>query len=42
VKDHVEKPNVKTYRVIIDFLRQGIEGGRFFRGQKLPSEKELC
>ena len=42
MKDHVEKPNVKTYRVIIDFLRQGIEGGRFFRGQKLPSEKELC
>ena len=42
MKDNVEKPNVKTYRVIIEFLRQGIEGGRFFRGQKLPSEKELC
>jgi pyruvate kinase len=42
VKEQVEKPNVKTFRVIIDFVRQGIEGGRFFRGQKLPSEKELC
>lgn len=42
MKEHVEKPNVKTYRVIIDFVRQGIECGRFSRGQKLPSEKELC
>ena len=42
MKEHAEKPNTKTYRVIIDYLRQGIEGGRFRRGQKLPSEKELC
>jgi pyruvate kinase len=42
LKEHSEKPNIKTYRVIIEYLRQGIEGGRFLRGQKLPSEKELC
>ena len=42
MKEQMEKPNTKTYRVIIDYLRQGIEGGRFRRGQKLPSEKELC
>ena len=42
MKDQTEKANTKTYRVIIDYLRQGIEGGRFRRGQKLPSEKELC
>ena len=42
MKEQGEKSNTKTYRVIIDYLRQGIEGGRFKRGQKLPSEKELC
>ena len=42
MKEHFEKPNIKTYRVIIEHLRQGIECGRFLRGQKLPSEKELC
>ena len=44
MKEQTEKTNTntKTYRVIIDYLRQGIEGGRFRRGQKLPSEKELC
>lgn len=42
MKEQGEKTNTKTYRVIIDYLRQGIEGGRFKRGQKLPSEKELC
>ncbi len=42
MKEQGEKTNTKTYRVIIDYLRQSIEGGRFRRGQKLPSEKELC
>ena len=42
LKEQTERTNTKTYRVIIDYLRQGIEGGRFRRGQKLPSEKELC
>lgn len=42
LKDQMDKPNTKTYRIIIDYLRQGIDGGRFRRGQKLPSEKELC
>lgn len=42
VKEPMEKSNIKTYRVIIDYLRQGIEACRFRRGQKLPSEKELC
>lgn len=42
MKEQGEKSGIKTYRVIIDYLRQGIEGGRFRRGQKLPSEKELC
>lgn len=42
MKEQMEKTNTKTYRVIIDYLRQGIETGRFRRGQKLPSEKELC
>lgn len=42
MKEPGEKSGIKTYRVIIDYLRQGIEGGRFRRGQKLPSEKELC
>jgi pyruvate kinase len=42
MKEMGERTATKTYRVIIDFLRQGIEIGRFRRGQKLPSEKELC
>ena len=42
MKEPGEKSGIKTYRVIIDYLRQGLEGGRFRRGQKLPSEKELC
>lgn len=42
MKEQGEKLTTKTYRVIIDYLRQGIEGDRFRRGQKLPSEKELC
>ncbi len=42
LKEPGEKSSAKTYRLIIDYLRQGIEGGRFHRGQKLPSEKELC
>ena len=42
LKELGEKTSAKTYRLIIDYLRQGIEGGRFHRGQKLPSEKELC
>ena len=42
MKEPGEKSGIKTYRVIIDYIRQSIEGGRFRRGQKLPSEKELC
>lgn len=42
MKEQGEKSGTKTYRVIIDYIRQSIEGGRFRRGQKLPSEKELC
>jgi pyruvate kinase len=42
LKEQGEKSGTKTYRVIIDYIRQSIEGGRFRRGQKLPSEKELC
>ena len=42
MKEPGEKSGTKTYRVIIDYIRQSIEGGRFRRGQKLPSEKELC
>lgn len=42
MKEQGERAATKTYRVIIDYLRQGIETGRFRRGQKLPSEKELC
>ena len=42
-KDTIDKAgSAKTYRVIIDYIRQGIEAGRLTRGQKLPSEKELC
>lgn len=40
--EKAEKSGGKTYRIIIEYLRQEIEGGKFFRGQKLPSEKELC
>lgn len=32
----------KTYRIIIDRLRQDIESARYKLGSKLPSEKELC
>ena len=42
MKEPGEKSGIKTYRLIIDYIRQSIEGGRFRRGQKLPSEKELC
>lgn len=41
-KDHSERTGGKTYRYIIEYLRQEIEGGKFSRGQKLSSEKELC